>query len=307
MWRVFRQLFAIVLLALTAAIVIPALNTTVVIANAAQPTREYLYHWGTVPVGFTLAGLQHHILTPGSIREIDGEIATAKSYGANTIRLQITQNRLTSGNGNLRDPVYLSYIESVVAYGRSLGMTMVLNAQTEYAPGFRQGSGWVNKTTMSFWRIMMRIYANVHGVQFDLFNEPRHEDWGKWFMNTQALVTMIRKHANNWIWLEGPKYASTLENVPMLKGGRLIYTYHHPGAPWPGMAKNNAATWHRAFGYLADQDMPVVDGEFINDAKTYHLPTQTLHQYLRYAKRHNIGMLVFGLKAHRLLTEYMRA
>jgi hypothetical protein len=269
---------------------------------------QRLHHWQRTPVGFTIAGLQHNYLDAGSLQLIEGEIATARyTYHANTIRLQITQNRLVGANGRRYNPAYMAQIREVTDYGLSLGLTMVLNAQTEYSPGFPQGSGWADRATMAFWRVMVPVYGNRPRVQFDLFNEPRHQNWDQWQHTTQPVVSMIRRHARNWIWLEGPRYASTLEGMPHLRGGRLIPTFHHPGAPWPGQSEHNVPAWDRAFGYLAKTGHPVIDGEYTNNAKTYHMARRDVRAYLRYAKDNHIGMIVFGLKAHRLVERYQRA
>jgi Cellulase (glycosyl hydrolase family 5) len=298
--------------ALIPALIMAAVAVIITLCAALAPAHAgpvRLHHWHRTPVGFTIAGLQHNVLTAGSISEIEGELATAKhAYHANTIRLQVTQDRLVGHDGRHLDYGYLYDVEAVTNYGRSLGLTMVLNAQTEWSPGFGQGSGHADRATMAFWRVLTGVYANARHVEFDLFNEPRHLDWPLWEATTQPIVTMIRHHgARNWIWLEGPKYASTLEGVPMLHGGRLIYTFHHPGAPWAGMAEHTAETWDRAFGYLAQAGHPVIDGEYTNDAKTYHMAPADVRAYLSYAKANHIGMIVFGLRAHHLITAYRRA
>jgi hypothetical protein len=153
---------------------------------------------------------------------------------------------------------------------------------------------------------MMALYANKPGIVFDLFNEPRYATWEQWRVKFQRLVNFIRKHANNPIWLEGLHYASTLEDVPMLHGANLVYTFHHPVTPWAGMSESNSDSWRASFGYLADNGLPVVDAEFNEDAKTYHLPQPTRREYLAYVKVHHIGMIIFGL-SHRLLREYREA
>jgi hypothetical protein len=296
------------LVAFVAALLVLALAYLVAVLPA-QAAPVKLHHWhGRTPVGFTIAGLQHGYLDQGSLQIIEGQIYTARErYGANTIRLQITQNRLVGANGHRYDPAYMAQIRQVTDYGLSLHLTMVLNAQTEYSPGYPQGQGWADRATMAFWQRIMPVYGHTRGVHFDLFNEPRHLGWDKWQATTQPLVSMIREHSRNPIWLEGPKYASTLEGMPPIKGSRLIYTFHHPGAPWPGMSEHNAGVWNAAFGYLAKAGKPVIDGEFVNDARTYHMPRSELGNYLRYAKHNHIGMIVFGIDHGGLLNRYHAA
>jgi hypothetical protein len=61
-------------------------------------------------------------------------------------------------------------------------------------------------------------------------------------------------------------WGSTLAGVPLLHGKGIVYSFHHPGSPWPSQAPVTEATWNRAFGYLASRGIPVVDGEFVNYA-----------------------------------------
>ena len=264
-----------------------------------------LYNWQTQPVGVTLGGLEHYSLDTGSLRSIDAQMSTAKSWGVNTIRLQIVQDELVGVGGHRFNVAYLYDIEDVVAYGRSLGLDMVLNDQTEPAPHYHANEGMPTHATRVFWRDMVAVYANVPLVSFDLFNEPRHASWQTWRVTFQHLVNRIRRHADNPIWLEGEKYASTCQGMPRLHGADLVYTFHHPGAPWPGMAPDNAWTWDQAFGRLAQANTPVVDGEFTDNPHSYHLPSRVVRAYLSYDRSHHIGMIVYGM-SHKLIREYER-
>jgi hypothetical protein len=275
-----------------------------------------LHHWHRTPVGFTLAELQHRVITGQLIVDMEGEIATAKyRYHANTIRLQIQQQRLIGYHGHRLDAAYLADIRAVTDYGLGLGMTMVLNAQTEPGPGFRYAGDYADGSTAAFWRVLAPIYANRRHAVFDIFNEPRNQEWPLWQAGNQSIIDMIRHryHARNWIWVDGIHWGSRLDGVPMLSGSRIVYTYHHPGAPWPGMVAQNPTTWGWAFGGLARSGHPVVDAEFENNpphdgwSARNHMSHRTLRAYMRYVKASHIGILVFGLKNAPLIEDYHRA
>jgi len=302
--RKLRKAWRVTVVARAAVIATVASTAVAVMASTTGTESAKLtpYHWQQIPVGFTMADLQHHVLVPNSLAAIAVRARKAKAWGANTIRLQITQDRLVGEKGDRFDASYMHYIRQTVGFVGSLGMTVVLNAQTEYSPHFNANEPMPTHATHVFWRHMMALYANKRGVVFDLFNEPRYATWEQWRVKFQALVNFIRKHADNPIWLEGLHYASTLEDVPMLHGANLVYTFHHPVTPWAGMAESNSDSWRASFGYLAENGLPVVDAEFTDDAKTYHLPQPTRREYLTYAKIHHIGMIIFGL-SHRLLRE----
>lgn len=283
-----------------------ALVLSVAAATAPSEAPAKLFAWKLLPVGVTLSDLQHYVLTPGSIRSIDAKMLKAKSEGANTIRIQGMQDRMTGRYGHHYDAAYMADLEAVVSYGRSLGLTMVINDQTEPAPHFGANEGMPTHATHVFWADMLKVYANVPGVEFDLFNEPRHASWQTWRVTFQRLVNFIRRHAGNTIWLEGERYASTLQHQPRIYGRNVVLTFHHPGAPWPHEVRNNAWTWDKSFGRLAATGTPVVDGEFTNNKHTYHLPGKTIRAYFKYARQHHIGLLVFGT-SFKLLNEYERA
>jgi hypothetical protein len=84
-------------MALVAGVAFATIGST----TATESARLTPYHWQQTPVGFTLADLQHYVLVPNSLAAIAVRARKAKAWGANTIRLQITQDRTprTSSGG----------------------------------------------------------------------------------------------------------------------------------------------------------------------------------------------------------------
>lgn len=262
-----------------------------------------------VPIGITLSGLQQFVMQPSVITTLEKQTWAAKNYWhANTIRYQILQDRLVGSKGNRYAPYYMHYITKVTNYALSLGMHVVLNAQTELSIGYSKSEPLPDYATTVFWDKILRHYKNNPRVILDLFNEPRYCDWDQWKAAHQQLINHIRgEGAKNTIWVEGRWWGSTLEGVPLLhdKLRKLAYTFHHPGAPWPDQAPVSKETWDKAFGYLTDKGVRVVDGEFANFTGSYDWqdpyipgyfkPGLLVSKYLRYLRSHHIGMLAWSL------------
>jgi hypothetical protein len=224
--------------------------------------------------------------------------ASQRFWNANTVRFQIVQDKLVGADGKAFSAAYMENIRTVTDYALGLGLTVVLNAQTEVSAGFTRNESLPTAATRSFWLHVMAYYASNPHVVFDLFNEPRNCSWPQWHQAMQGIVDYVRSAgAQNTVWVEGRWWGSTLAGAPLLHGPGIVYSFHHPGSPWPSQAPVTKATWHRAFGYLADRGIPVVDGEFVNYTGGYHWrhPRRKVHRYLRYLSAHHIGMTAWTL------------
>ncbi len=185
-------------------------------------------------------------------------------------------------------------------YALQRHMTVILNAQTEISMGFPDNENLPTRATYAFWRYITEYYGHNPHVVFDLFNEPRFCDWQQWYSAFQPLVTYLRSiGAENQLWVEGIWWASTLAKVPLLHGQGIVYSFHHPGSPWPWQKPVGPSTWYHAFGYLSREHIPVVDGEFVNFLGGYYWPrsTQMVSEYLRYLAAHHIGVVAWSLQA----------
>ena len=294
-----RVLMAALALATAAAVAVLLL---VPMTPPAAPGPPRYYDWpGGAPRGITLSGLQAYLFGPPNVTMMEKQMLAARRYWhANTIRLQVIQDKLVGEDGNRYRPLYGRYVRELVTFGLRHHLTVVLNAQTEISTGWATDEPMPTRATFAFWARVIRWYRNRPGVAFDLFNEPRHSDWTTWQADMQGLITYIRRHgARNWIWVDGERWGSTLAGVPLLHdpARRLAYTYHHPGAPWQYQNTPTADTWDRAFGDLAARGLPVVDGEFAAFTGSYDWarPSQTVRQYLAYLAAHHIGLLGWTL------------
>lgn len=247
--------------------------------------------------GITLATLTNYIVFTKAAR---AQIRAAHAWGANAVRIQIVQDKLVGQAGRKLAQGYLADVRRLVGYALRQHLTVILNAQTELSTGFPANENLPTAATHSFWRDLARYYGHNPHVVFDLFNEPRFCDWQQWAAGFQPLVDYLRRiGSRNQFWVEGIRWGSTLAGVPLLHGQGIVYSYHHPGSPWPWQAPVGPATWNRAFGYLSREHIPVVDGEFVNFMGGYYWPrsTQLVSEYLRYLSAHHIGLVGWTLQA----------
>ena len=318
----FLQSFTLILLG-------AGLMLTVVIARggpsngaAPPPAAPVVAHphyasWVNSVRGITLSGYQDFIVNDSTVAMIERQERAARDHWkANTIRLQFLQDRLVGGKGNTWNKHYFYYIQKGIRYALSLGLTVVINDQTEVSMGFAKNEPAPDHATKVFWGRMMGYYANQPKVIFDLFNEPRNETWEQWlnggtlddwsgtYIGEQQLVSYIRSEgAKNTIWVEGINWASTLAGVPELHDPlkNLVYTFHHPGSPHPD--KNfvpGPKIWWDSFGYWAAEGHRVLDGEFANYIGNYYWdnhPGKSVRAYLAYLEAHHIGVLCWSLVA----------
>jgi|SRR5215471_2381063 len=247
--------------------------------------------------GITISALQGWLIDQHMIYK---QISAMRRWHANTIRLQVLQDKLVGERGQRYAPVYMALVDKFVRYSLRKHLTVVIAAQTELSLGWVKNESLPTAATDAFWDRMTAKYGHDPRIVFDLFNEPRKCSWEQWQAAMQPLVDHVRAAGSvNQIWVEGRWWASTLEGVPLLHGQGLVYSFHHPGSPWPWQAPVGVDTWQRSFGYLADRHVPVIDGEFTNYVGGYYWPraTRTVTAYFHYLRAHRIGLVAWSLAA----------
>jgi cellulase (glycosyl hydrolase family 5) len=246
--------------------------------------------------GITIATLQNWVLYT---RSAEAEIRAAGAWHVNLVRLQIVQDKMVGAGGESFSSRYMNAVRAIAYYALQRGLFVVLNAQTELSLGFVHDEAMPTAATYAFWRHMITWYGHNPRVVFDLFNEPRDCGWGLWRADFQPLVNYVRAHGSvNQLWVEGIDWGSTLAGVPLLRGQGIVYSFHHPGSPWPWQTPVTVATWDQAFGNLAARGVPVVDGEFVNFMGGYYWPrsTQMVTRYFEYLSYHRIGVVGWSLQ-----------
>jgi hypothetical protein len=202
----------------------------------------------------------------------------------------------------------MANIRKIVTFALHRHLNVILNAQTEISLGYSANENLPTAATFAFWRRMTRYYGDNPHVVFDLFNEPRFCNWAQWTRSMQPLVDYVRRIGSlNQLWAEGLWWGSTFAGLPhLLSGQGIVYSFHHPGAPWPWQGwvpgyqpgVMGPPLWNAAFGDLAARGVPMVNGEFVNYIGGYYWPhsTQMVSQYMRYLAKHHIGMVAWSLQ-----------
>jgi len=259
--------------------------------------------------GLTIAALQNYLSYGKAVR---AQIRAARSWNVNVIRLQIVQDKLVGASGH-RYPLgyerrYMTTIRQIVTYALDSHLNVILNAQTELNVGYSANENLPTAATYAFWRAMTRFYGDNPHVVFDLFNEPRYCNWAMWTRSMQSLVDFVRHiGSRNQLWVEGLWWGSTFAGLPhLLSGQGIVYSFHHPGAPWPWQGwvpgykpgVTGPPLWNVAFGDLSARGVPMVNGEFVNYIGGYYWPrsTQMVSQYMRYLAARHIGMVAWTLQ-----------
>jgi hypothetical protein len=284
-----------------------------------------------VPYGITVPDLANYPWTsqkaPGYVADADNKIlATADSWCANTVRLQVSQDNLLGLNGAGFNTSYLNVLKAVVGYAESFGLVVVLNDQTETAPDDVTYQLGPTPGTETFWKDMIGPFGSDKQVIFDLFNEPRtyssgmseSQMWGLWhnggtfqgakYIGMAKLAADVRAAgAPNLYWVEGPDYSATFggleRNGGLLTSPNVVYAIHHP------QGGHNTASWYLDFGYLINTGAaPVVDGEWTNyrpwgkpNSECWGDAPGKVPEYLEYLYGHGIGMTAYQLAQGQLV------
>ena len=252
--------------------------------------------------GITLSGLQTDTSgnTSKTLAEVETEIAASKNnFGATHIRLQIQQQTFV-GDGTQYNSTYAQTVYSAINYALGLGLTVIINCQTERTGTTRTylypNDG--NKATNAFWDYMLTSkggnYRGNSKVICDLFNEPQcGPNWTTWQNAYNGLISYIRSTlgvTSNQLWADADNFAASLSGCPGLtdSAGHLVYSFHHP-ASGPG---GDTAGWATDFGNWAGSHQ-VVNGEFAqNSSFNWGSPYEIQH-YLSYCASIGVGQTIW--------------
>jgi hypothetical protein len=290
-----------------------------------------------VSYGTTVPGLQFLDWRTFAQVDLDKIEATAQSWCANTVRLQLNQDNLISPGGTGLNRSYLTAIETEVTAAEQHHLVVVLNDNTEFGPpAASRAQKGPTPATEVFWKDLAAVYGHDPQVIFDLFNEPRtyspgmglDQVWRLWHdggvfhgvsypFGLAELARYVREtlHAQNLFWIEGPALSSTLAGMvsqgALLKVSGVVYSVHHPAGP------HDAASWDAGFGYLVTTGAaPVVSGEWTNYEPapspgpsvphSYCWPDApvTVPAYLSYLAAHGIGLNVYQLQPGYMIRSY---
>jgi cellulase (glycosyl hydrolase family 5) len=335
---------SIMVLGVAASLLILLLGT-----NAAQASTGFTTSGHTIlrngkpytNYGFTLSDLQNgnNMFAKGEYQTVQAKMQAIKgTWHGNTVRLQIEQDAFLYGSGDngathnwWSAAVVQNKVFTAIDYAKSIGLTVVINDQTEPQDGiYSRNEPLPDINTLRFWQHMER-YKNDPAVILDPFNEPRYligsatNYWNVWhngyggYVGANTLIRDIRSYGfTNQLWMEGPgnyAFAELLSTYPkyLLSDSRhnVVYSFHHTATMQNGVP--TAAEWNTQFGNLVTQhNLPVVDGEWANRSIPYGTPgwvykpsgdrgqcwsnaPVSVPAYLAYLKSHGIGLTTWTM------------
>lgn len=267
-----------------------------------------------VPVGVTMIGA----LSPTNTgvagiaaRHLDDRaMGDAISWGANTIRFQVSQPGLDPQD-RFDTAVYLDGVERAVTLARAQGLEVILSVQDQNLGG---GSGHPQPSTATIraWGTLTARFNGDPDVMYEMFNEPLNEPspagWAVWrdggppegnqgdaAVGHQAVLDAIRRSGStNVVLAEGAHVGQRLDGVPLLHDplGQLAYAVH----PHLNSVLRDPANWAPVFGDFA-RLFPVVATEWtVNSRSTFCMPewgpgAAPLVEFLR---QRDIGLFVWA-------------
>lgn len=228
------------------------------------------------------------------------ELAAARAYGANTVRLQLSEPALDPQSPHYV-PTYLGRVVEGVRQAETAGLVVILCMQWEEPTGVAGLPSMPDASTGRAWAWLASIFARDPSVMFELFNEPNlppvtadepinsPRRWAAWQAAFQPLIDQFRGASiGNVLIVDGMSWAQTLEGAPALRDplGQLAYAVH----PYPTVMPETPAGWDARFGGFA-QTHPVLITEWIMDSGLFCLPDAPAIAtgLLNYAFDHRIG------------------
>lgn len=268
-----------------------------------------------VPVGFTMVALVH----PDGVGESswaakrlnDRAMETARAWGANTIRFQLSQVGLDPVNPRYSDE-YVQRIVDGVALARSYGFVVILSIQDQ-GPSGGESHAQPSVATIRDWKTLTARFNGDQNVVYEMFNEPQNrptrDGWAVWrnggppsrnqgsaAVGHQRLLEEIRATgATNVVIADAGQFGQRLDGVPLLHDplGQVAYGVH----PYLTHTLREPDDWQPGFGFLASQ-FPVVATEWVANSKVRFCKPEwetTSPQLLQFLQERDIGILGWAL------------
>lgn len=226
---------------------------TLTVAEAAQVQAVFLEdNGGFVPQlgkGVNITGWFQYV---DSVSEVifstsyRKELENIKSLGLSTVRLPIDFYALTGPAPDYTVPdalfVMLDYL---VNWAQELGLNLILDNHSSEVPK----SPTLAKTFLSkLWAQLADHFSSAgDGLLYEIQNEPYGAEMETAWADVQShVLDVIRsRDQRHYVVVGAPGYNTytLLENLPVYKDSRLVYTFHyydpflftHQGASWAGM------------------------------------------------------------------------
>lgn len=129
-----------------------------------------------IPEGISVYGGLEDTDYMENTANIDAQIKAAALYWhSNTVRLQVSESNLFlhPTKGSVYNKDFLNELVREVNLARRLNLAVVINDQTE----FTNNTPLPTAMTLNFWHVMSDVFGSDPYVIFDLFNEPRLQNF----------------------------------------------------------------------------------------------------------------------------------
>lgn len=226
-------------------------------------------------------------------------LSNIKSFGADTIRFQVSQSSLDPASKNY-DSSYEGQVLDAVALARTNGFVVIVSMQWQPPAGSPDQKNMPSDVTQGAWRQIARHFRGDSEILLEIFNEPGLKEdnaanWRVWQQTMQPLVDVIRGETDNILLLDGLRGGKYLTDVPSVHDplGRLGYAIH----PFLMKFNRTPAQWEKNWGAFA-RGRPVIATAFAassdRKAQCFDRVPETTEELFQYLRSLNIGLVVWA-------------
>ena len=238
------------------------------------------------------------------------EMAQARRWGANTVRLPVAGPLYTQGNCAY-DATYAARVDSAVANITGAGLVALLDLHTSSPTpcGTVRQQLMADTSMLAFWDQAARRYASNPHVAFDLYNEPHNISDSVWLrggavtadgvsytaIGMQQMYDTVRAAgAQNLVVVSGNDWANRLPSV-RVSGNNIVYGVHAytcPATPTSCTATPFDASSILSSWVAPSASVPVMVSEFGYPSPTDGGPYMA--NVTAFARAHNWGWTAFS-------------
>ncbi len=241
----------------------------------------------------------------------DAELAAAKSWGADLIRLQLGVCGLDPESA-IYDLQYVADIEGAVRLARRRGFNVILSLQHQGPSGCDINEKMPVPAVQRAWQQLAPRFNDDLHIIYEMFNEPqlgyfrpKPAEWEIWrnggsgYVGHQQVLEAIRATGSkNVVLADGLYWGKTFEGAPPSPlrdpAGQLAYAIH---PYFNGPLNDEPAEWDQHFGNFNAAGHVMIATEWSATSKTTnaqpHYPASAA-QLLRYLRERDIGNVAFA-------------
>jgi endoglucanase len=252
---------------------------------------------------------------------LSNSVDVASAWGANIIRLPLSQDRWFGHTGEKKDggAFYRQTVRDFVENAATRNCYVILDLHWSDGGVWGEHIGQHNMpddNSVPFWKEVSAAYANNPAVLFDLYNEPHDVSWDTWrnggtvvdkdskvdgsqalsyhTPGMQKLLEVCRgQRARNVVVAGGLDWAYDLRGVvdghalDDPKGNGVAYSTHiYPAKTWYTHGTTKSQDWDRLI-IPASEKYPVIVGEFGSSGTNY------AGQVVEFANQNNLSWIAW--------------